>query len=162
MDCLAWMMGGLLLRMMGCAGYGGEVINSDFYGKRSKLCLDFYGKRSKIGLKIYGKRSKFERRNIKKHRAAGSVLFCGDGVLRRGDGPQGGCGVAAQRRGLAFQDFEGGAGGGSEHVDAGCQTFKRFCGLDSGAERDAVNREYIDYGLAVDGHNLQAALHVVD
>ena len=41
-----------------CAGYGGEVINSDFYGKRSKLCLDFYGKRSKIGLKIYGKRSK--------------------------------------------------------------------------------------------------------
>ena len=105
------------------------MINSDFYGKRSKLRPDFYGKRSK-----------FERSNIKK--APGrwaSVLFCGDGVLRRGDGPQGGWGAAAQRRGLAFQDFEGGAGGGSEHVDAGCQTFKRFCGLDSGAERDAVN-----------------------
>lgn len=41
-----------------CAGYGGEVENSDFYGKRSKLRPDFYGKRSKIGLKIYGKRSK--------------------------------------------------------------------------------------------------------
>lgn len=87
MDCLAWMMGGQLLGMMGCAGYGGEVINSDFYGKRSKLRPDFYGKRSK-----------FERRDIKK--APGrwaSVLFCGDGVLRRGDGPQGGCGAAAQR-----------------------------------------------------------------
>lgn len=106
-------MGGQLLRMMGCAGYGGEVINSDFYGKRSKLrpdfygkrsklCPEFYGKRSKIGLIIYGKRSKFERRNIKK--APGrwaSVLFCGDGVLRRGDGPQGGCGAAAQRRGIS-------------------------------------------------------------
>lgn len=86
---------------------------------------------------FYGKRSKFERRDIKK--APGrwaSVLFCGDVVLRRGGDRMG---AAAQRRGLAFQDFEGGAGGGAEHVDAGCQTFKRFCGLDSGAERDAVN-----------------------
>lgn len=58
-----------------CAGYGGEVENSDFYGKRSKLCLDFYGKRSKIGLIIYGKRSKFERRNIKKHRGDGPRCF---------------------------------------------------------------------------------------
>lgn len=84
-------MGGLLLRMMGCAGYGGEVINSDFYGKRSKLRPDFYGKRSK-----------FERRDIKK--APGrwaSVLFYGDVVLRRRDGPQGGCGAAAQRRGIS-------------------------------------------------------------
>lgn len=91
MDCLAWMMGGQLLGMMGCAGYGGEVINSDFYGKRSKLRPDFYGKRSK-----------FERSNIKK--APGrwaSVLFCRDVVLRRGDGPQGGCGAAAQRRGIS-------------------------------------------------------------
>ena len=91
-----------MLRMMGCAGYGGEVINSDFYGKRSK----------------------FERRNIKKH---------------RGDGPR--CFFVGMEcgGGLAFQDFEGGAGGGAEHVDAGSQTFERFCGLDSGAERDAVN-----------------------
>lgn len=105
------------------------MINSDFYGKRSKLRPDFYGKRSK-----------FERRNIKK--APGrwaSVLFCGDVVLRRGDGPQGDVVPLRSGGGLAFQDFEGGAGGGSEHVDAGCQTFKRFCGLDSGAERDAVN-----------------------
>ena len=65
-------------------------------------------------------------------------LFCGDVVLRRGDGPQEG-GVPLRGGGLAFQDFEGGAGGGAEHVDAGSQTFKRFCGLDSGAERDAVN-----------------------
>lgn len=57
-------MGGQLLGMMGCAGYGGEVINSDFYGKRSK-----------IGLIIYGKRSKFERRNIKKHRGDGPRCF---------------------------------------------------------------------------------------
>lgn len=115
------------------------MINSDFYGKRSKLCLDFYGKRSKIGLKIYGKRSKFERRDIKK--APGrwaSVLFCGDVVLRRGDGPQGD-GVPLRSGGLAFQDFEGGAGGGAEHVDAGCQTVECLCGLDAGAERDAVN-----------------------
>lgn len=77
--------------MMGCAGYGGEVINSDFYGKRSKLCLDFYGKRSKIGLKIYGKRSKFERRDIKKHRGDGPRCFfvgmwrCAEEMVRRGD-----------------------------------------------------------------------------
>ncbi len=149
MDCLAWVMGGQLLGMMGCAGCGGEVANSDFYGKRSK-----------IGLIIYGKRSKFERRNIKK--APGrwaSVLFCGDGALRRGGDKRG---VAAQRRGLAFQDFEGGAGGGAEHVDAGCQSVECFCGLDAGAERDAVDREYIDDGLAVDCHYLKAALDVVD
>ena len=91
MDCLAWMMGGLLLRMMGCAGYGGEVINSDFYGKRSKLRPEFYGKRSKIGLIIYGKRSKFERRNIKKHRGDGPRCFfvgmecCAEEMVRRGD-----------------------------------------------------------------------------
>lgn len=129
MDCLAWMMGGQLLGMMGCAGYGGEVINSDFYGKRSKLRPDFYGKRSN-----------FERRNIKKHRGDGPRCFfvgmecCAEEMVRRGD-------VVPLRSGggLAFQDFEGGAGGGSEHVDGGCQTFKRFCGLDSGAERDAVN-----------------------
>lgn len=115
MDCLAWMMGGQLLGMMSCAGYGGEVANSDFYGKRSKLCLDFYGKRSK-----------FERSNIKKHRGRARCFFCGDGVPLRG-------GV------LAFQDFEGGAGGGAEHVDAGCQAFKCFCGFDAGAQRDAID-----------------------
>lgn len=80
MDCLAWMMGGQLLGMMGCAGYGGEVINSDFYGKRSKLRPDFYGKRSK-----------FERRNIKKHRGDGPRCFfmgmwcCAEEMVRRGD-----------------------------------------------------------------------------
>lgn len=44
-------MGGQLLGMMGCAGYGGEVINSDFYGKRSKLRPEFYGNAVKLGLK---------------------------------------------------------------------------------------------------------------
>ena len=72
-------MGGQLLGMMGCAGYGGEVINSDFYGKRSKLCPEFYGKRSK-----------FERRNIKKHRGDGPRCFfvgmwcCAEEMVRRG------------------------------------------------------------------------------
>lgn len=75
-----------------CAGYGGEVENSDFYGKRSKLCLDFYGKRSKIGLIIYGKRSKFERRDIKKHRGDGPRCFfvgmwcCAEEMVRRREG----------------------------------------------------------------------------
>lgn len=61
-------MGGQLLGMMGCAGYGGEVINSDFYGKRSK----------------------FERRNIKKHRGDGPRCFfvgmecCAEEMVRRG------------------------------------------------------------------------------
>lgn len=76
---------------------------------------------------FYGKRSKFERRNIKK--APGrwaSVLFCGDVALRSSGG-------------LAFQDFEGGAGGGAEHVDAGGESVECFCGLDAGAERDAVD-----------------------
>ncbi len=145
-------MGEQLLGMMSCAGNGCEIENSDFYGKRSK-----------IGLKIYGKRSKFERRNIKKHRGDGPRCFfvgmecCAEEMVRRGD-------VVPLRSGggLAFQDFEGGAGGGAEHVDAGSQTFERFCSLDSGAERDAINGEYIDDSLAVDGHNLQAALDVVD
>lgn len=68
-------MGGLLLRMMGCAGYGGEVINSDFYGKRSK----------------------FERRNIKKHRGGepGAFLWGCGAAQRRWSA--GGWGAAAQR-----------------------------------------------------------------
>lgn len=40
-----------------CAGYGGEVENSDFYGKRSKIGLKIYGKRSKLCPDFYGKRS---------------------------------------------------------------------------------------------------------
>lgn len=110
------MMSGQLLGRMGCAGNGCEMGNSDFYGKCSKICPDFYGKLSK-----------FERRNIKK--APGrwaSVLFCGDVALRSSGG-------------LAFQYLEGGAGGGAEHVDAGCKSVERFCGLDAGAERDAVD-----------------------
>lgn len=77
---------------------------------------------------------------IKKHRGDGPRCFfvgmwcCAEEMVRRGD-------VVPLRSGggLAFQDFEGGARGGAEHVDAGSQTFERFCGLDSGAERDAVN-----------------------
>lgn len=63
-------MGGLLLRMMGCAGYGGEVINSDFYGKRSK----------------------FEWRNIKKAPGRRARCFfvgmwcCAEEMVRRGMG----------------------------------------------------------------------------
>lgn len=91
-----------------------------------------------INSDFYGKRSKFERRNIKKHRGDGPRCFFVGMWCCAGE-EIGGRGAAAQRRGLAFQDFEGGAGGGAEHVDAGSQTFKRFCGLDSGAERDAVN-----------------------
>lgn len=136
------------------------MINSDFYGKRSKLRPDFYGKRSKLCPEFYGKRSKFERRNIKKHRGDGPRCFFVGMVCCAGK-EMGGVPLRSGG-GLAFQDFEGGAGGGAEHVDAGCQTFERFCSLDSGAERDAVNREYIDDSLAVDCHNLQAALDVVD
>lgn len=40
-----------------CAGYGGEVEISDFYGKRSKIGLKIYGKRSKLCPDFYGKRS---------------------------------------------------------------------------------------------------------